>query len=244
MLDEYSLDSLPVKPGALICISLICISILVYLVYRILRNPFRYPYFLQKFDVTSKRNIKMDDYIDNFLCDPQNWRLIQMHEQHIQQWKTETTNYIQTCKLREYRTKQYQAILDDRHAYRFEAIRMQTRYRQQNYVKTSYRVPVVDSEWAVDWLWLRNRYKQLEKINFEATLNDYNSKSQRKLMTPFLRKQIMERDHYTCQNCGKYMPDEVGLHIDHIIPIAKGGKSVVSNLRVLCSKCNGSKGAK
>lgn len=40
------------------------------------------------------------------------------------------------------------------------------------------------------------------------------------------------------------MPDEVGLHIDHIIPINKGGKSVKSNLQVLCSKCNGSKSNK
>ena len=37
-------------------------------------------------------------------------------------------------------------------------------------------------------------------------------------MTKALRKEIMLRDNYTCQICGKYMPDEVGLHIDHIIP--------------------------
>ena len=40
------------------------------------------------------------------------------------------------------------------------------------------------------------------------------------------------------------MPDEVGLHIDHIVPIAKGGKTVKSNLQVLCSKCNGKKSSK
>ena len=50
------------------------------------------------------------------------------------------------------------------------------------------------------------------------------------------------RDNYTCQICGKHMPDEVGLHIDHIISIKNGGKSTPSNLRVLCSKCNGKKG--
>ena len=35
------------------------------------------------------------------------------------------------------------------------------------------------------------------------------------------------------------MSDEVGLQIDHIIPVSEGGKTVPSNLQVLCSKCNG-----
>lgn len=210
----------------------------------IFKNPFQYPYYERVFDVTGKRNVKLEDYIDRLLCDTCSWNALQRHEQGIQQWKRDTENYLQTCRLKKLRIKQYYQILDDAHAYHFKVIRMQTRYQQQYYVKTSYKVPMDDLEWAVNWSWLINRYKQLEKIGFEATLNEYNSKSQRKLMTPALRKKIMERDHYTCQSCGKYMPDEVGLHIDHIIPIAKGGKSVASNLRVLCSKCNGSKGAK
>ena len=61
-------------------------------------------------------------------------------------------------------------------------------------------------------------------------------------MTRELRRRIIERDNYTCQICGKYMPDEVGLHVDHIIPIKCGGKSVESNLQVLCDKCNLRKG--
>ena len=81
----------------------------------------------------------------------------------------------------------------------------------------------------------------LQKIDFQCTLNEYHCKNQRKPMTKALRKEIMLRDNYTCQICGKYMPDEVGLHIDHIIPVSKGGKTIVSNLQVLCSKCNGKK---
>lgn len=63
-------------------------------------------------------------------------------------------------------------------------------------------------------------------------------------MTRELRERIMRRDNYTCKICGKYMPDEVGLHIDHIIPVSKGGKSIEQNLQVLCSKCNGHKSNK
>jgi 5-methylcytosine-specific restriction endonuclease McrA len=40
------------------------------------------------------------------------------------------------------------------------------------------------------------------------------------------------------------MPDGVGLQIDHKVPVSKGGKTVRSNLQVLCSKCNGSKSNK
>lgn len=58
-------------------------------------------------------------------------------------------------------------------------------------VKTPHTVSVVDSEWDANLFWLMERYKQLEKIGFEATLNEYNGKAQRKLMTRSLREQIM-----------------------------------------------------
>lgn len=228
----------------LLLVLFVCVVALICLVCKILESPFRYPYFKHTFDITSKRNVNIEDYIDHFLCEPHNWHLLQAHERTIQLWKHKGEEYLKSCKLKKYRSKQYYAALDDKCAYHFGMVREQTRYRQRNYVKTSYKVEVVDSEWAVSWRWLVKRHDQLGEIGFEATLNEYVSKSQRKLMTPALRQQIKERDNYTCQICGKYMPDEVGLHIDHIMPIAKGGKSIPSNLRVLCSKCNGAKGAK
>lgn len=98
-----------------------------------------------------------------------------------------------------------------------------------------------DKIYSCDYQGLINRYAMLRDIGFLCTLNEYHSKNQRKLMTKELRKRIMIRDNYTCQMCGKYMPDEVGLHIDHIVPVSKGGKTIESNLQVLCSKCNGRK---
>ena len=78
----------------------------------------------------------------------------------------------------------------------------------------------------------------------ELAKSDEAKTYERNKMTSSLRRKIMERDKYTCQICGKVMLDTVGLQIDHIIPINKGGKSVEENLQVLCSICNGRKSDK
>ena len=78
----------------------------------------------------------------------------------------------------------------------------------------------------------------LKEINYETTTQKYFANNQRKLMTQELRQKIIRRDNYTCQKCGKYMPDQVGIHVDHILAIKNGGKTVESNLQVLCDKCN------
>lgn len=46
---------------------------------------------------------------------------------------------------------------------------------------------------------------------------------------------IYKRDNYQCQICGRHAND---LEIDHIIPIAKGSKSTMSNLQIICHRCN------
>jgi len=67
--------------------------------------------------------------------------------------------------------------------------------------------------------------------------------AERKLMTNALRYQVLKRDGFCCTICGRSQKDGVVLHIDHIKPIAKGGKTVPSNLRVLCADCNLGKGS-
>ena len=61
---------------------------------------------------------------------------------------------------------------------------------------------------------------------------------QRKLMTNSLRYDILKRDGFRCAICGRTAADGVKLHVDHIIPVAKGGKTEPGNLRTLCSECN------
>ena len=57
-----------------------------------------------------------------------------------------------------------------------------------------------------------------------------------------LRFAIYERDGFRCQICGKVFHQNV-LEIDHIKPIAKGGKTTIDNLQTLCHDCNVKKGA-
>lgn len=61
-----------------------------------------------------------------------------------------------------------------------------------------------------------------------------------------LRMEILERNGFTCQLCGRTGGDadpsdptrKVRLVIDHEIPIEQGGTNDRSNLRVLCTACN------
>ena len=68
-----------------------------------------------------------------------------------------------------------------------------------------------------------------------------------------LRRAIFHRDKFICQKCGnapiitlrtRIVPDLSELHMDHIIPIVKGGKTTWENLQTLCAHCNLSKGWK
>lgn len=56
-----------------------------------------------------------------------------------------------------------------------------------------------------------------------------------------VRQYVLERDCHQCQSCGK-TTQQSPMHIDHIIPLAKGGTNDISNLHTLCQRCNLSKG--
>lgn len=67
--------------------------------------------------------------------------------------------------------------------------------------------------------------------------------SQRPKVSKAKRKRVYERDKGICAYCGKHVPFH-GFHIDHVIPLAKGGNNEDSNLVVSCPSCNLHKGTK
>lgn len=55
-----------------------------------------------------------------------------------------------------------------------------------------------------------------------------------------IRLKVLVRDNFRCVFCGKSPATDIGtkLHIDHIAPFSKGGKSMLENLQTLCEECN------
>lgn len=76
------------------------------------------------------------------------------------------------------------------------------------------------------------------KSNHDSFTQEHRNRIERRKMSVKLRLEILERDGFRCKLCGRSVKDGVKLHIDHIIPISKGGETIKSNLRVLCDECN------
>lgn len=64
--------------------------------------------------------------------------------------------------------------------------------------------------------------------------------TKRRPISKRLRFEILNRDGFRCQYCGANA-DAAGLHIDHIIPVARGGTNAKWNLLTACQPCNSGK---
>lgn len=81
---------------------------------------------------------------------------------------------------------------------------------------------------------LCNSHKYLNKYDISKT----QVKNERSKLTASLRYRVLKHDHYRCVICGRSAKDGIKLHVDHIKPVSRGGKTELNNLRTLCSDCN------
>lgn len=80
----------------------------------------------------------------------------------------------------------------------------------------------------------------LEKPNSELKKQfKYEPKNNRTIPLG-IRLEVLARNNFRCVYCGKSPSTDIGtkLHIDHILPFSKGGKSIIENLQILCFDCN------
>lgn len=64
----------------------------------------------------------------------------------------------------------------------------------------------------------------------------------RKAISKKVRFDVFKRDSFTCQYCGAHPPTAV-LHLDHIEPLALGGRNHIDNYFTACEPCNLGKSA-
>ena len=61
----------------------------------------------------------------------------------------------------------------------------------------------------------------------------------------WIRRTLMQKQGGACAICGEQMSRGDGprqMTIDHVMPVSKGGTSVITNLQLACSACNSAKG--
>lgn len=68
-------------------------------------------------------------------------------------------------------------------------------------------------------------------------------KNVRKQISVKTRWEVLQRDNFKCVYCGK-KGDVTELHIDHKIPVKKGGTYSLDNLVTACCECNLGKGTR
>lgn len=94
------------------------------------------------------------------------------------------------------------------------------------------------------------RKKHPDRIYFYNAMRRAKKKNALKMLSQeeqeaikAIYKKAREAPRVRCYLCGKLIP-KGHRHVDHIVPLAKGGKHVPSNLAIVCDRCNLRKNAK
>lgn len=88
------------------------------------------------------------------------------------------------------------------------------------------------------WVYAANDLVEIYDLYLNHTKQKNQIQMERLKMSTGLRYDILKRDNFKCVICGMSAQDGVKLHVDHIVPVSKGGKSEVNNLQTLCERCN------
>lgn len=86
--------------------------------------------------------------------------------------------------------------------------------------------------------------QQRQRVSRQGRHTSVTKMSRDAVPSPF-RRTVFNRDQYTCVYCGTESSEirekeekKARLSIDHILPVARGGKTVVENLATCCRACN------
>lgn len=84
----------------------------------------------------------------------------------------------------------------------------------------------LQKQWAKDDAAMRDRGARRRARKRGATIEH------------FTRQEIIDRDNRTCHICRRTNLTDKQIHIDHVIPLSKGGEHSRANCKVSCAPCN------
>lgn len=91
----------------------------------------------------------------------------------------------------------------------------------------------------------RTKYRRnnKEKINIANRNTHAKRRSGGGKLSAGLFQKLMAKQKGKCVVCRRSLKKH-GCHMDHIIPLARGGKNIDGNIQLTCPKCNCKKGSK
>lgn len=95
-------------------------------------------------------------------------------------------------------------------------------------------------DWGFDQL--RAGLREAQERRARQSTTQFLRQRERALVTDRVRMQIFRRDDFRCRMCGASGREGAELHVDHIVPVSRGGRSGLENLQALCKACNLGKG--
>jgi len=99
-----------------------------------------------------------------------------------------------------------------------------------------------DARW---WTVTPRHYTECREYSIHGTFaagKPSKTERQRGEVSAKRRWQVLARDGFTCQYCGR-KPPEVALTVDHKMSRDDGGSNEPDNLLTACDECNGGKGS-
>ena len=111
-------------------------------------------------------------------------------------------------------------------------------------IDLSYTSPAGRNHYSSEYQISTNKIYQIFQLIKEREEHRRSKEYQRNILSSSMRYNVLKRNNFRCQICGRSAQDGVTLEVDHIIPISKGGKTEYSNLRTLCKDCNRGKSDK
>jgi hypothetical protein len=87
---------------------------------------------------------------------------------------------------------------------------------------------------------MAERRESNERLLAAMQIAEREPNYERRQIPSEVRIEVWQRDGARCKKCGS----RERLHLDHIIPVSKGGSDAAQNLELLCQRCNLAKGAR